>query len=71
MLEPSSGNKEQPFLFFNCCECDTCSADPPDSSFCCPAAEDPPQPVLPLHPLRSVLRLPHRCLHHHGVPAHM
>lgn len=36
-----------------------------------PAAQAPPQPVLPIHPLRPVLWLPHRCHHHHGVSAHM
>lgn len=43
----------------------------PDWFVCPPAAEDSPQPVLSLHPLWSLLWLPHRCLHHHRVPTHM
>lgn len=35
------------------------------------SAKAPPQPVLPIYPLRPLLRIPHRCHHHHRVPPHM
>lgn len=41
------------------------------TTLCLPAAKDPAQSVLSLHSLWSLLWLPHRCLHHHGMPTHM
>lgn len=39
--------------------------------FYVPTAQAPPQSVLSIHPLCPLLRLPHRCHHHHRVPTHM